>query len=136
MKETNEKVYRCDFCNRAMVSKGFMVLHERMCKRNSNNQHQCFKYCQFLTKDEVIKHYAEDGEQYDIIGECSFYCEAKPDSEGMYSYKLERYKKNKHRIKSLIRMPLKCDLYKCMGGHDFSDTERDYGDSIDYIGKW
>lgn len=117
MKETKEKVYRCDFCNKAMVSKGFMVLHERMCKKNPKNQHQCFKYCENLIKEqyEVTDEYGcKIGES-----EISFTCKKRPDIQ-LYSYKLERYKSKKERLKNMERMPLECELYKTEEGHNFS----------------
>ena len=115
MKATNEKVYRCDHCNRPMVSAGFMKVHERMCKKNSNNQHQCFKYCEHLTKDV-------NGESGEIFFTCN------KTGNDMYSYKLERFKdKLNRRLKNntMTRMPLDCDLYSAMKGHDFSENEPD-----------
>ncbi len=54
MRKTKETVYRCEYCNKAMVSAGFMKLHERMCKENPKNKHQCFKYCGNLVKDNLL----------------------------------------------------------------------------------
>jgi len=117
MKQTKETVYRCDYCNKAMVSAGFMKLHERMCKNNPKNQHQCFKYCVNLIKDrEDIK-----DENGNICGSSliSFSCKKRPDVE-LYSYKLERYKSKQQRLKNMVRMPLECELYEAEVGHDFS----------------
>jgi len=108
MKETNEKVYRCDHCNRAIVSKGSMTLHERMCKKNPNNQHQCFKYCKNLVK-----------EQEEFNGNIIFHCTKK--NMDLHSYKLERFKANANRLKYSIRMPLECDDYETDVGHDYSE---------------
>jgi hypothetical protein len=125
MKTTNEKVYRCDYCNKAMVSAGFMKLHERMCKKNPNNQHQCFKYCKWLDKSDAVGiKIDEDGHEWNDIGIIEFTCK-KHDcnffNKPLYSYKLERFKSKADRLKSMIRMPLKCDFYKTEKGHDFSD---------------
>ena len=125
MKQTNEKVYRCDHCNKAMVSAGFMKLHERMCKENPNNQHKCFQYCEHLVRD-----------QYDITddeghkcgsSEVTFTCAKKSDIE-LFSYKLERYKSNELRRKGMTRMPLECDLYETMDGHYYGDEPEGFFD--------
>ena len=116
MKQTNEKVYRCDHCNKAMVGAGLMKLHERMCKENPNNQHKCFQYCKHLIKD------SEDNGQYGEGLYTTFTCAKRPDIN-LFSYKLERYKANELRCKGMTRMPLECDLYETMEGHDYSDEE-------------
>jgi len=112
MRETGEKVYRCDFCNRAIVSAGSMTLHERMCRSNPKNQHQCFKFCKNLVKEK----FEDDGDV-----SISFTCLKKPDTE-LYSYKLERFKSNQKRIESMERMPLECDLYDG-GGYYFDGID-------------
>uniref|UniRef100_A0A6M3Y5D9 C2H2-type domain-containing protein n=1 Tax=viral metagenome TaxID=1070528 RepID=A0A6M3Y5D9_9ZZZZ len=117
MKQTNEKVYRCDFCNRAIVSAGSMKLHERMCKKNPQNQHQCFKYCENLVKEQFDIN-DEDGHKCSA-SEISFTCKKRPNI-GLYSYKLERYKSKQKRLENMERMPLECELYKAEQGHDFS----------------
>ena len=113
MKETTEKVYRCEFCNKALIRKGFVVLHERMCKSNPKNKHKCFEYCAHLEK-----------EKNDYSGEFSFVC-AKTQKY-MYSYKLERFAHKAERIQNdeLTRMPLECQLY------ELSDEHSDYGKQI------
>jgi len=117
MIETNEKVYRCDFCNKAIISKGIMVIHERMCKKNPKNQHQCFKYCENLVKEQFdIKD--EDGYKCGK-SEISFTCKKRQGIE-LYSYKLERYKYKQERLENKERMPLECAFYKAEQGHDFS----------------
>jgi hypothetical protein len=116
MKTTDEKVYRCDYCNRAIVSAGSMKLHERMCKKNPNNRHECFKYCKFLKKENG---YLED-EEYE--NEVMFTCEKQPELS-LYSYKLERFKKNAGRIRDLTRMPLNCDLYEVAEGHNYNEPD-------------
>ena len=93
-KITNEKVYRCDYCNRAIVrGKGSMVLHERMCRKNPNNQHQCFKYCKWLFKYTQTASYDEEETPIGVVFECTH-----PESKlgELYSYKLERFK-NQHK---------------------------------------
>lgn len=125
MKQTNEKVYRCDFCNRAIISKGSMQLHERMCKKNPRNQHQCFKYCKYLDKHQFIIT-DEDDDKYGE-SEISFTCKKRPGVE-LYSYKLERFKSNRTRLEDMERMPLECELYKAEGGHDFDPMAEDADD--------
>ncbi len=44
----------------------------------------------------------------------------RPDIE-LYNYKLERYKSNQKRLKSMERMPLECEFYKCEQGHNFDE---------------
>ena len=123
MRVTNEKVYRCDFCNKAMVSAGVMGRHERMCKKNPNNKHKCFQYCKHLLREEIeIKNKFEEDKFFDISrGACTFRC--KITGIEMHSYKLERYKMNASRCKKLIRMPLECESYDILEGHsDFNNA--------------
>ena len=107
-----ELVYRCAYCNKAMLSKGAMTLHERMCKKNPKNQHKCFKYCKWLIKNKNV----EDGfSEFDCTNpNCGYY------NKGLYSYKLERNSTFKDRVKedNLIRMPLMCKHYEIESGHD------------------
>jgi hypothetical protein len=118
MKQTTEKVYRCDFCNKAMVRVGLMKLHERMCKKNPNNQHKCFLYCKYLERDqEPIR---DDEGNKAGWNEASFTCAKMPDVE-LFSYKLERYECNRLRCEQRTRMPLECDLYETMDGHYYRD---------------
>lgn len=111
MKTQQETVFRCEFCNKPMFSKGHMTLHERMCRKNPNNQHKCFQYCEWLCRDT-----SEDGFTF-------FYC-ANENCElydkYLYSYKLDRNYLGKQRIKgeNLVRMPLKCEHYEIEDGHD------------------
>jgi hypothetical protein len=132
MKTTNEKVYRCDHCNKAMVSKGFMVLHERMCKQNPNNQHQCFKYCKYLSKTVDSE---EDEFGYKYNPETMFKCTHLQSfiNGNLYSYKLERFKNKQHRIESMIRMPLECELYEPQEGHDYSDHSGETFNDYDFF---
>jgi len=112
MKETNEKVYRCDHCNKSMVRKGLMVIHERMCKKNPKNMHKCFEYCAHLVKE------TNEPEEDEYRPSYSFHCNLNPETP-LYSYKLERFKSNDIRRGFMTRMPLECDLYECEDGHDF-----------------
>ncbi len=107
MKETKEKVYRCDFCNKAIIQKGSMTLHERMCKKNPKNKHKCFQYCKHLIKEENYN------------GSKSFTCALNNDID-LYSFKLERFKHNTERIEKMSRMPLECNKY------ELSDEHNDY----------
>lgn len=117
MRATNETVYRCDFCNKAIVSAGFMKLHERMCKQNPKNKHKCFEFCQYLVKEQYVDEEDEHGiRNYGIY----FTCKKRPGIE-LYSYKLERFKSNKKRLENMERMPLECELYKDSQYYDIND---------------
>ena len=110
MKETLEPVYRCDHCNKAMRSKGAMTLHERMRFHNPKNNHKCCQYCKYLVKDGDCSN-----------GETIFYCgneKCDMNFKDLYSYKLERFYFNKHRINKMTRMPLQCDYYQIENGHE------------------
>lgn len=112
MKIQQETIFRCEHCNRAMFGKGAMSLHERMCKKNPKNRHQCFKYCKWLNKDINDK----DGFRFFTCSnrECKLY------DMDLYSYKLERDYNGKKRIEQsdMIRMPLQCEHYEIEDGHD------------------
>ena len=110
MKETNEKVYRCDYCNRAIVSKGSMKVHEKNCKFNPNNKHKCFDYCIHLEKTHEI---INNGDEY-ANSITVFKCKNKDCNlfnKKLYSYKLERFKRNINRLSSMYRMPLQCEWF-------------------------
>lgn len=110
MKEALEPVFRCDYCNKHYLSKGAMTLHERMCNSNPKNEHKCFQYCKWLNKD---------GNGH--TGETIFYCGNENSTfhfKDLYSYKLERFYFNKHRIAKMFRMPLKCKHYEIENGHE------------------
>jgi hypothetical protein len=109
MKTINDKYYRCDHCNRAIVSKGSMVVHEKNCKENPNNKHMCFQWCKNLIRTVDQVNYNAEDNSYNGK-EISFKCLV--TKKEMYSYKLERFKSNKGRIKGLERMPLECQYYK------------------------
>jgi phage FluMu protein Com len=115
MKQTNEKVYRCDHCNKAMISKGFMAYHEKWCKNNPKNYHKCFEFCENLIKGKNV---IETGDQEQDQWEIYFKCKA--TDKLLYSYKIEKKFCNrpeilKERIEGLQRMPTECD--------DFTDQE-------------
>lgn len=85
-----------------------MTLHERMCKKNPKNRHKCFQYCKHLVKDTEGSSFCIDEDR--VYG-FSFHCALMSDKE-MYSYKLERFEKNKKRCEKMERMPLECDKYE------------------------
>lgn len=134
MKATTEKVYRCDHCNKAMVSAGFMKVHERMCKHNPANKHACFHFCQHLVKGEAQELDEDTGRM--ITTGCSFTCAKRPELGEMYSYKAERYKTWAHLTKGKTRMPATCSEYEVDEDHwDFPSPNPDshgipLGDSI------
>jgi hypothetical protein len=93
-----------------MLGAGAMGYHEKWCKKNPHNQHQCFKLCKSLKREiKVLWSDGEDGEyRYE------FFC-LKTGIQ-MYSYKLEKialygYKKIPQ---TLTRMPLECKLFQEM----------------------
>jgi len=105
MKTTNETVYRCDFCNRAIVSKGSMVVHEKMCKQNPENFNKCFQYCQSLQKDtNPVLDKAGDVVTFHV----QFTCLAKDII--LKSYKVKRNKYLMENFKDIDFMPKECDL--------------------------
>lgn len=113
MKIQQETIFRCEFCDKPMFSKGAMSLHERQCKNNPKNKHKCFEYCIHLEKEhEEIRD--EYGEVYS--GGYSFHC--KKLDKPLYSYKIERFKTNEKRKEGKERMPAECDSYEICDGHD------------------
>src|SRR5574344_1975528 len=122
MIETTEKVYRCDFCNKALIRKGFMALHERMCKHNPKNKHKCFEYCTHLIKDRD-----------ECSGEVNFTCNVTMKS--LYSYKLERFSRKLERVQKedLERMPLECEFYELDSEHETYGKEEQPIDVIETI---
>jgi len=117
MKMTEGNIYRCYHCNKPSIYKGAMTTHERMCKKNPNNQHKCFQYCKYLTKDRKII--------YDEYGNVEsnyshFLCEKL--NLNLYSYKLERNYVTRKMIDNLIRMPLQCDSYEIENGHEYFNS--------------
>jgi hypothetical protein len=100
-----------------MFGKGAMSRHERYCRKNPNNQHQCFKYCVHLEKTHEN---IETGDYSDSPRITNMRCKIKDIL--MFSYKFEKNtSKPTNALDELERMPLECDLYKCEEGHDFSD---------------
>lgn len=47
------KAFKCEFCSRASVNKGGMVIHERSCRNNPKNISLCAS-CEHLTRIENI----------------------------------------------------------------------------------
>ena len=90
----NVTIYRCEYCNKASVSKGAMTLHERCCPKNPNNKAMCDN-CAWLKYTDETKHYVVYGSmdypvkrEYDLaIRTCPFmgklYYKLKGDLEVM-----------------------------------------------------
>ena len=100
-----KKVYYCKFCNKHMLSAGFMTIHELHCRKDPKNQHKCFQYCKHLIKKR-------DMERTD------FYCEI--TKKHMYSYKVENkdwFCNGGSDFSEHIRMPLECKYYDIEDGH-------------------
>lgn len=119
------KAHTCDFCNGMHRYLRHAVTHEKKCRSNPNNHHQCLKHCKHLhvyEETEVIhsivvhdgwdEHREDDGPTYTYF-ECKFH-------KGMqlYSYKLEAKKAGfEHFVANwgedgVMRMPLECPHYE------------------------
>jgi len=123
MKETTEKVYRCEHCNKSMLSKGAMSLHERMCNKNPKNLHKCFEFCQHLVKDKAELYWGEESNGF----RSTFHCALNPGVE-MYSYKMERTKYRKQYVERMQRMPLQCDKFRYM----YDEEPIEFDDIFDF----
>jgi hypothetical protein len=126
MKETLEKVYKCDFCKKKMRSKGSMVRHEKFCKENPNNNHICFEWCKHLKKERIneTEYNSEMGFDEIVSSKVEFACLAK--NEKMYSYLLEKRLVFKPEFtKGLIRMPLDCNKYEVMETNAYGEYSND-----------
>lgn len=110
MKTELRKVYECEHCGRKMMSAGAMGYHEKWCKKNPHNRHQCFKLCQFLERKTVVDWSDGDSGHYHHEFVCL------KTKQPMYSYHLE--KRHHYSFRSLpcdaVRMPLKCDMFQEM----------------------
>jgi hypothetical protein len=119
MKVNLEKVYQCEHCGKKGRSAGSMSRHEKFCPQKPENKHICFEYCRHLKKDVETK-WDESGEPY--IWVTHFTCLAKHIK--MYSYKYEKtigIDPTHPYLKGLIRMPLDCDKFEVMTGHEQQD---------------
>lgn len=75
----NTTIYRCDYCNKASVSKGAMVRHEKACSKNPNNRAMCDN-CAWMKFTEETEHFTIYGSmdypikrEYDLnIRTCPF----------------------------------------------------------------
>ena len=52
MKELITKVYKCDHCNKLSLSKGGMIRHETVCKKNPKNMCYCWD-CKYRKEEEI-----------------------------------------------------------------------------------
>jgi hypothetical protein len=113
MRTQQETIYRCEHCNRPMFGKGAMSRHEKYCKENPNNKHECFDFCKHLNKEvhSSVDNYENYTKHTDMI------CE-KRDVK-MYSFKFEKnYNKPATALNGLERMPLECDLHEYMDSYE------------------
>ncbi len=110
MKTTQETVYRCEFCNRAMFGAGAMSLHEKRCKKNPKNKHKCFEYCAHLVRSFNQTDFNEDEFLH-----TEFTC-AKT-GKNLWSYKAERFSSFDRFKPGRERMPAGCDLYELHPEH-------------------
>ena len=108
--------YKCEHCPKCSTNPSALFQHERKCKYNPNNKHQCFEFCKHLK----LRVDSDSMQKY-------FTCDATGNK--MFSYKAEHRGLN---LEGIERMPLKCDLYEL-------DLFRGYGelpeDVFDFINK-
>lgn len=97
MTSSVKTVYKCDFCPKKRYTKKAMENHEKFCKSNPENWHDCLM-CSNLEKEKVGK-------------ETIFTC--KLLKQNLYSYVAEKKKlltKHPQSFKNLIRMPTECEV--------------------------
>lgn len=103
-------IHICKHCRKLYQRKHFCRKHEKYCKKNPDNKHVCFEFCNFLKRVEVegINFDCHGNEMGTYISNIEFYC-TKTDTE-MFSYIAER--KGLDVVKYAKRMPLKCNDYE------------------------
>lgn len=115
MKETTEKVYRCDHCGKRYARKHACLKHEACCIKAPHNLGVCF-YCEHLDKKE-IEYYVEVMAAGSDLGVCfrddkrkssCYYC--KLLDKKMYPTSLDeivdKYPEN---FEDQERMPTECN---------------------------
>jgi hypothetical protein len=118
-------VYECEHCGKKYFRN--YKFHETFCKKNPNNRHKCFQFC-----DNLIKYKDSDGYTH-------FLCFANLLKPELYSYIAE---KKKIDVTNKIRMPLECDKYKQMylqldSGNYIQDEEINlYANKLGKISKY
>ena len=100
MKKEDKIIYRCKYCNKYYLHKGYAKRHEKYCKLNPVNQHMCFKFCKKLQRV-----YAS---QYGVNKQCVYFS-CIHFKQWLYSYIAER--KNLDIVMTGRRMPLQCRYY-------------------------
>lgn len=99
MKEV--KAYKCDYCRKVSLNR--LSHHEKYCKRNPVNRHECID-CENLVVDrEVIRHNWDE-----MVSIKTFYCKVK--DKKMHTYIAAR--RNLEVVNRTELMPNKCDQYK------------------------
>ena len=98
MKAIETTIYQCSFCGKYYKMKHFCIRHEKQCKKNPNNQHDCYD-CRFL---EVGRKKIDNNQ----LSSVKFFRCTKLDKE-MHTCKAE----SRGFSKSLNteRMPIMCD---------------------------
>ena len=108
MQEKITTIYECGHCQKYYKRKHAAIKHEKYCKNNPENKHQCFEWCTHLTVTDEV----EEGDDY-----CSdrhyktFVCDVSGDE--MHSYIAER--RGMEVCKYTARMPIECEDYKHEG---------------------
>lgn len=86
MKQTTGKIYICDYCGRKIINPGACGVHEKHCRKNPRNIHQCMD-CIHL--EVSVKSYTIDnGFSVENMTCKAFYCKAY--DKYMYTYR-KRY---------------------------------------------
>jgi len=77
MKQSVVTIYTCAHCGKYYKRKHFCLAHEKMCKKNPENDRQCF-YCQFLSKKDVEMECDEGYGEY-LRTVTLFFCEKREE---------------------------------------------------------
>ncbi len=104
MQVTVANIYKCDFCGKRQFRQCDMTRHEKWCKKNPNNFHICFQFCNHLIKTDG----EYEGEDY-VGTKTIFTCGV--TKQEMFSYLAEKRNLPVTKEENTIRMPLECDKY-------------------------
>ena len=108
MKIEIKEMYKCEYCNKLYQLKHFCEKHEKICKKNPENDRPCFSCVHLSKKDVVFYEYCGDIEHK--VNLSCLYCEKKevflhtPQNE-IKGNALELGEGN-------LPMPKECDLKK------------------------
>ena len=60
MKIEIKEIYKCEYCNKLYQLKHFCEKHEKICKKNPENDRPCFSCVHLSKKDVVVYEYCGD----------------------------------------------------------------------------